>query len=155
MFQGNFEHSIDEKGRIAVPSVFRKKLFAIQADDHAQEETQVVLTIADQCLSAYGPKSWEQIVAKIAHLNQLDKSVIALKRLIIGHAHECTIDKAGRILVPPVLRKHAALDKACVVIGQVDKFEIWSEQRWEQSFASMSDQIGSVFSNLADSGVSL
>ena len=149
MFQGHYEHNIDDKGRLALPAAFRKHLHQDEGIAH------VVMTIADQCLSIYPEKTWNVIITKIGNLNQLDNNVIALKRLIVGHAHECQIDKAGRVLVPPTLRRHGGLEKDCVLIGQLDKIELWSHQRWQDSFASMSDQVSDIYRSLADSGVSL
>ena len=150
MFQGRFEHNLDDKGRMAIPAPFRKQL----ADD-AEQSAGVVVTISDQCLVAYPPATWQAKVEQISRLNQLDPKVTAFKRLIIGCAQDCPVDKAGRILVPQDLRRDAQIDREAVVVGQIDKFEIWSASRWQDSFAAMSDQVGAIFASLADQGVQL
>jgi MraZ protein len=149
MFQGRFEHTIDDKGRMAIPSAFRKRLL-----DESGEGV-VMLTIWDQCVAAFPLPEWEQKLAAIAKMNQLDPKVSLLKRIFVGCAHECPIDKAGRILVPPELRRDAQLDKDCVILGQLEKFEIWSAEKWTRTFNQLADQVGSVFAALAESGVQI
>ena len=150
MFQGKFEHTLDDKGRMAVPSPFRRKL----GENEAQEAT-VVLTISDQCLAAYPEAEWQNKLAMIGKLNQLDPRVMAFKRVFVGCAQECPVDKAGRILVPESLRRDARIERDCVVIGQLEKFEIWSAERWAKSFSQLTDQIGTIYASLAEYGIQL
>jgi len=148
MFQGRFEHSIDDKGRVAVPAPFRKKL-------QKEDCNEVVITLSDQCLVAYAIEDWETKVAQIAKLNQLDPNVVAFKRIFIGLAQSTPIDKGGRILIPADLRNQVQIEKTTVLLGQIDKFEIWSEHLWANNFNQMSDQLGSICANLAQHGISL
>ena len=150
MFQGRFEHTIDDKGRLAVPSPFRRRL---AGEDSA--EATVVVTISDQCLSAYALPEWEGKLAQIGKLNQFDPKVMAFKRIFVGCAQECLIDKAGRILVPQDLRRDAGIEKDCVIVGQIEKFEIWAGERWQRAFSQLSDQVGAIYASLASSGISL
>lgn len=150
VFQGKFEHTLDDKGRLAVPSPFRRLLGAEDAS-----ESSVVVTISDQCLAAYPETEWQGKLAAIAKLNQLDPRVMAFKRIFIGCAQECAVDKAGRILVPEGLRRDAGIEKECVVIGQLEKFEIWSAERWSRSFNQLTDQVGAIYASLADFGVQI
>lgn len=149
MFQGRFEHNLDDKGRMAVPSSFRKRLGG------EDQEGTVVVTISDQCLAAYPLSEWEVKLSQIAKLNQLDPRVMAFKRIFVGCAQECPVDKAGRILVPADLRRDAGIDRAAVVVGQIDKFEIWSQERWNRNFAQLTDQVGAIYASLADTGIQL
>lgn len=149
MFQGRFEHNLDDKGRMAVPSSFRKKLGG------EDQEATVVVTISDQCLAAYPLAEWDVKLSQIAKLNQLDPRVMAFKRIFVGCAQECPVDKAGRILVPADLRRDAGIDRAAVVVGQIDKFEIWSQERWNRNFAQLTDQVGAIYASLADTGIQL
>ncbi len=151
MFQGRFEHSVDDKGRIAIPAPFRKRL--LPEDSHGP--VSLVVTLSDQCLAAYTADEWSEKVSMIAKLNQLDPNVVAFKRIFVGLAQECPIDKGGRILIPADLRKQVQIEKACTVLGQIDKFEIWSEDLWQTNFGPMSDQMGSICANLAEHGISL
>lgn len=149
MFYGRFEHTFDEKGRLAIPVAFRKRLLG-DAD-----EGSLMLTIWDQCLAAFPMSEWELKLNAIGNMNQFDPKVSLLKRLFVGCAHECQIDRSGRILVPQDLRRDTKIDKNCVIIGQIEKFEIWSAEKWQQNFNQLADQIGNVFATLASSGVQI
>jgi MraZ protein len=150
VFQGKFEHSLDDKGRMAVPSPFRKRLGA-----DADVEATVVVTISDQCLAAYPQEEWLKKIEVISKLNQLDPNVMAFKRFFIGSAQECAVDKAGRILLSADLRRHAGIERDCVVVGQLDKFEIWSAERWTKTFDQLSDSVASIYGSMAGFGISL
>lgn len=93
---------------------------------------QLVITVDrdDRCLLVYPLPEWEEIERKLAKLPSLNKQARRLQRLLIGHATECELDSAGRILLPPKLREYAGLDKQVMLLGQVNKFELWDEQVW-------------------------
>ncbi len=93
---------------------------------------QLVITVDrdDRCLLVYPLPEWEEIERKLAKLPSLNKQARRLQRLLIGHATECELDSAGRILLPPKLREYAGLDKQVMLLGQVNKFELWDEQAW-------------------------
>lgn len=151
MFQGKFEHTVDDKGRIAIPAPFRKKLQA----DPENEDVSVYVTISDQCLAVYSSDEWASKIAQIAKLNQFDPKIMAFKRIFVGCAQECSIDKAGRILLPTDLRRDLKIDRNCVVVGQIEKFEIWSAERWNDSYNQLSDQVASVYASLAEFGIQI
>jgi MraZ protein len=77
------------------------------------------------------------------------------KRLFVGRAHECPLDKVGRILLPADLRRDAGIERDAVVIGQIDKVEIWSAERWQRLSAQGTDQMGAIYAALAESGIHL
>lgn len=149
MFQGRFEHTVDDKGRLAIPATFRKLLVA------DEDSSSLIITVWDQCLAAFPLIEWEKKVAAISKMNQFDPRVNLLKRVFVGCAQECPIDKAGRILLPPDLRRDAQIDKDCVVLGQIEKFEIWSTQNWQRTFSQISNQISEVFAALAGNGIQI
>lgn len=151
MFQGKFEHTVDEKGRMAIPAPFRKKL----QNGPETEEVSVYVTISDQCLAVYTASEWSMKIAQIAKLNQFDPKVMAFKRIFVGCAQECQVDKAGRILLPPDLRRDLKIDRNCVIVGQIEKFEIWSAERWNDSYNQLSDQVAAVYASLADFGIQI
>jgi MraZ protein len=161
MFQGRFEHNLDDKGRVAVPAAFRKRLASDASEktgeggDTAPNEATVIVTISDQCLAAYPMAEWERKLSQIAKLNQFDPKVMAFKRIFVGCAQECPVDKAGRILVPADLRRDAGIERECMFVGQIEKFEIWSAERWRRSFDQLSDQVGAIYASLADHGIQL
>jgi MraZ protein len=92
---------------------------------------QMVVTVdPDHCLLLYPLPDWEEIERKLVKLPSFNKQARRLQRLFIGHATECELDGAGRILLPPPLREFAGLEKDAVLIGQGNKFEIWSDAAW-------------------------
>lgn len=109
---------------MAIPSRYRERI---------QEacDGQLVVTIdRDRCLLLYPLPEWEEIERKLVRLPSLNKQARRLQRLLIGHATETDMDKAGRILLPPPLREYATIDKKVVLIGQGNKFEVWDEELW-------------------------
>ena len=148
MFQGKFEYTIDDKGRLALPSPFRRQL---GKDDC--EDLSIVITISDQCLAAYPLIEWQKKVESLAKLPSFDPRVTTFKRLFIGCAQECPIDKTGRILIPSDLRRDAKLQKECVIIGQLDKFEVWAAERWQLCFQQLTDQAGQISAALSEFGI--
>jgi len=149
LFRGSFEHNSDEKGRLAVPSAFRKLL------TKDNEPTSVVITKSDKCLVAYPIDKWEQLEKKLAALSQFDPKVVAFQRYFVAQAVECQIDKAGRILIPANLRKFAGIDRECSLVGSLTKFEIWSTARWEETINELSDNFGVLAESMGEMGISL
>jgi MraZ protein len=124
MFRGVNNLSLDSKGRLAIPSRYRDMLTR-----HCNG--QMVVTVdPDHCLLLYPLPDWEEIERKLVKLPSFNKQARRLQRLFIGHATECELDGAGRILLPPPLREFASLEKDAVLIGQGNKFEIWSDAAW-------------------------
>ena len=148
MFQGKYEHALDEKGRLAIPSHFRKKISAPETED-----CQLIVTVSDQCLAAYTESDWQKKIEQISRLNQLDPRVVAFRRIFVGCAQECPIDKAGRILLPADLRRDARIDKACILVGQLDKIEIWSAERWSTVYSQLTDSIGNICTSMSELGI--
>lgn len=124
MFRGVNTLQLDSKGRLAIPTRYREALMR-------QSSGQMVMTVdRDQCLLLYPLPDWEEIERKLVKLPSFNKQARRLQRLLMGHATECEMDGNGRILVPPPLREFAALNKSVVLIGQGNKFELWSEEAW-------------------------
>ncbi len=124
MLRGVNHLTLDSKGRLAIPTRYREALAR-------QCSGQMVVTIdRDHCLLLYPLPDWEEIERKLVRLPSFNNQARRLQRLLIGHATECEIDGSGRILLPPPLREFAALEKNVVLIGQGNKFEIWSEDSW-------------------------
>jgi len=120
MFMGEFNHSIDAKGRIIIPSKFREAL---------GEEFVITLGL-DGCLFAYPDEEWQAFVTKLRTLPGT-KEARQLQRYFMAGAAACEVDKQGRILIPAKLREEAALDKDIVFVGVLNKIEIWSKERWD------------------------
>jgi MraZ protein len=126
MFRGVHAISMDSKGRMAIPARFREPLMAA-----CQGELVLTIDTEELCLLLYPLNEWEMIQQKIEALPSYNRQVRRIQRLLIGHATDLEMDANGRILVPGPLRDHAALDKRLVLLGQGKKFEVWSEQRWQ------------------------
>jgi len=121
VFKGTYRHRIDAKGRLPIPAVFRRGL---------GDEQRVVVTPLDQCLAAYPPSEWAKLEAQLAALPAFSKPVKALTRLLASRAADCEIDVQGRILLPPALRAGAGLERDAVVIGVLNRFEVWAPEPW-------------------------
>lgn len=122
MFMGEFDHSIDAKGRIIIPAKFREDL----------GDSFVVTLGLDGCLFAYPNKEWEAFVAKLQTLPGT-KEARQMQRYFMAMASACETDKQGRILIPAKLRENAGLDKDIVFVGVLNKIEIWSKERWDSN----------------------
>lgn len=128
MFRGITGINIDAKGRVVMPTRYRERLL----EDHQQ---LVILTIdtEERCLLLYPFLAWEEIEQQLAALPSFNPAARRIQRLLIGHATEVEIDSQGRILLPPLLREYANLDKRAVLVGQGRKFELWDQVLWDGS----------------------
>ena len=134
MLMGEYNHTIDAKGRVTIPAKFRCEL-----GDHF-----VVTRGLANCLSAYSYEKWQKIEEKLSHISLTNKAGMKLTRLILGNAIECEVDKMGRILITQTLRSKAELTKDVVLIGLGDRIEIWNRDAWAEvnskdAFDDMSD----------------
>lgn len=124
MFRGATSLNLDAKGRLAVPTKHREALQLECAGN-------LVLTAhPHRCLLLYPQPAWEPIQAKMMALSSFDKQSSALQRLLVGFAEDIVVDSAGRVLVSPVLRDFAGLDKSVMLVGQGSHFELWSMDAW-------------------------
>lgn len=125
MFRGVNQINLDAKGRMAIPARYREKIAACCSG-------QLVATIdtEERCLLLYPLEEWEAIQEKIESLPSFNPAARRIQRLLIGHATDIDMDGNGRLLLPAPLREYAELDKKVVLLGQGQKFEIWSEERW-------------------------
>ncbi|MDO8644765.1 MAG: division/cell wall cluster transcriptional repressor MraZ [bacterium] len=147
MFRGRYEHTIDPKGRLSIPSRFREILVS------RYEEERLIVTNFDDSLWAYPLKEWKQVEDKVASLPQFKSEVKMFQRFFISAAVECPIDKNGRILLPPTLRDYAALTKDIVLVGMTHRLEIWSRDRWQKVFADAEREITNMGDRLAELGL--
>lgn len=139
-FLGEFEVTLDAKGRFLLPAGLKKQL-------PEGENTHFVINRGfEKCLSLYTKQAWEPVFAKISSLNQFDPEVRNFVRYFLNGATEVEIDSAGRLLLPPNLKEYAGLVKDAVLSSSVDKIEIWSKDAYQQFFESYSP---TQFSSLA------
>ena len=126
MFRGATRLSVDDKGRMVMPTRHRDRLREISAG-------RVVVTVdRDQCLLIYPTPEWEQIERKLMALPSLQPAARNLQRLMVGHATDLEIDAHGRMLLPAELREFAGLTRSAMLIGQGARFELWDEARWNE-----------------------
>jgi len=132
LFRGISSINLDPKGRVAIPTRYRGEL---------QEccDRQLVVTVAVDdkcvgevgCLWLYPLPEWEKLEQTISKLPTLNKMAGKLRRFVIGNASECEMDNQGRLLLPEKLREFAGMDRQVVLVGQLNKFEIWNEVAWQ------------------------
>lgn len=139
-FLGEFEATLDAKGRFLLPAGLKKQL-------PEEEAIRFVINRGfEKCLSLYPIKNWEPLFADISKLNDFDPKVREFRRYFLNGATHVEPDSAGRLLVPPNLKDHAGLQKDIVLVAAVNKIEIWDSSKYHQLFDSFS---ADDFSNLA------
>lgn len=143
MFMGEYSHSVDAKGRMIVPSRYREEL----------GEKFVITKGMDGCLYALPEEAFRKLTDELKSLPLSVKDSRALVRHFAGAAAEGELDKQGRVLIPAKLREHAGIEKEIVLIGVLDKIEIWSKERWEQSGDDA--DMDTIEAHLADLGLSI
>lgn len=138
MFMGEFQHSVDEKGRMIIPAKFRDALGS----------SFVMTRGLDRCLFVYPMDEWEALEQKLKSLPLMKADARAFTRFFFSGATECELDKQGRVNIPLNLREHAGLQKETVVIGVSNRVEIWSKELWlqyneqsEQSFNEIAEKL--------------
>jgi len=136
MFRGVNQINLDAKGRMAIPARYREAITTCCSG-------QLVATIdtEERCLLLYPLKEWQVIQEKIESLPSFNPAARRIQRLLIGHATDIEMDGNGRLLLPGPLREYAELDKKIVLLGQGQKFEIWSESRWLETRDEYLDEV--------------
>lgn len=140
VFMGEYQHSIDDKGRLTIPAKFREGLGA----------TFVITRGLDQCLFAYPLEEWKQLEERLKILPFTKADARAFTRFFFSGATECEWDKQGRVNIPQNLREHAGMQKECVVIGVSNRVEVWSKERWEDYFAQSEGSFSDIAEKLVD-----
>jgi MraZ protein len=125
MFRGTSYHTIDPKGRFIIPARFRDVIKANGGDG-------IMITRMDDCLFAYTQDQWGKLEQKILHLPQKDEAMRRFQRVFIGGAHDCRYDAQGRVLIPPSLKQYSGLEKDIVLVGVLNRFEIWSRENYDR-----------------------
>lgn len=143
MFIGEFTHSIDQKGRVALPSKFRASLAS----------GCVVTRGLDNSLFIYTVEEWEKMAKKLAKLPMAQADARAFSRLMLSGAMNVDLDKQGRVVVPGYLRKYAGLKNEVVIIGLYNKIEMWSKEAWEIYSSSMENESSEIAEHLTDLGI--
>jgi MraZ protein len=134
MFRGSSYHTIDDKGRIVIPTRFRVLARSEDGDG-------IMVSRMDHCLVAFPMPAWRQLEERIQQLAEKNDIMRRFRRVFIGGAHECACDKQDRILIPPTLRQYAGLNKEIILVGVLNHFEIWARENFENEEALLSNDL--------------
>jgi len=143
MFIGEYNHNLDEKGRLAVPAKFRALL----------KGGAVVTRGLDNCLFLYPKKQWEVLAGKLANLPISQAKARAFSRLMLAGAMDVEFDNQGRITLPEYLRKFASLNKKAIIAGLYDRLEIWDSEAWAEYKASTEKDSNDIAETMGELGV--
>jgi MraZ protein len=138
---GQSEHAVDEKGRVVIPPKFRETL-----------GKSFFLTLGfEGCLVAYPSDRFKQVSSELGQLSYLRENVRKLQRLMLYGAEPCELDKQGRLLIPQTHREHAQIKKEVVLVGVIDKLEIWAKEKWAEfltqtkpSYEELAEELGEI-----------
>jgi len=143
MFLGEYSHTLDEKGRLTIPSRFREELSG----------GLVVTKGIDPCLTVYPRQVWNELAERLTKLPMSQRNVRNFNRLLGSGAQDSVPDRQGRVLIPQPLREYAGLDGDAVIIGLIDKFEIWNPERWAVLKAEVEANPDSIAEQLQELGI--
>ncbi|MDD3191054.1 MAG: division/cell wall cluster transcriptional repressor MraZ [Candidatus Pacebacteria bacterium] len=143
MFIGEYNHNLDEKGRLAIPVKFREDL----------KGGAVVTKGLDGCLFLYSINEWRTLAEKLSHLPISQSNTRAFARLMLAGAMDVTLDKQGRVVIPDYLRKYVNLSKKVVVNGLYNRLEIWDEDIWEEYKKKTEADSGEIAEQLGEIGI--
>lgn len=130
MFLGEYEYSMDERGRVAVPARFRDEFKA-----------GVVLARGlDRCITAYSPEGWQRLTGRLESLSFTQADVRRVQRAVYGGAYEAELDRQGRVLLPTALRSYAEIRQGVVIVGMNDHLELWDAEHWAAEYAALDAQ---------------
>lgn len=143
MLLGEYNHNLDTKGRVSVPSKFREDL----------GESFIVTKGLDNCLFAYSKKEWETFETKLKSLPMTNTNARNFIRFFFSGATECEIDKLGRINIPSVLREYAGLKKDITIIGVSTRIEIWDKEKWNNYTSPENMDVDEIASQMSELGI--
>lgn len=141
MFMGEYNHTVDAKGRLIVPSKFREQL----------GEEFVVTKGLDGCLFVYENSEWKSLEEKLHALPLTNANARKFSRFFLAGATTCEVDKQGRILLPGILREFAGIGKEAVLVGVGSRIEIWSKESWMS--ANVYDDMEEIAENMEGLGI--
>jgi len=144
MLSGEYNHNIDAKGRLIIPSKFRSQL----------GDTVVITKGIEHCLLVFTEKDWSDFTLELRKLPRSSKTRNYL-RYTVGSADEVAIDKMGRVLLSPSLRQHAFLDKDVVLVGVLDRIEIWDKETWDRQNDEVGESIEDITEELTEQGFNI
>ena len=141
MLMGEFHHTIDEKGRIIIPSKFREEL----------GNSFIITRGLEECLFIYSMENWNKITSKLNSLPFTKRDARSFTRFFLSGATAAEFDKQGRINITSPLVSYAELKKECVIIGVGDRLEIWSSEKWNNFYEENKENLSNIAENIFDS----
>ena len=142
MLSGEYRHSIDTKGRMIIPSKFREEL----------GNNFIVTKGLEGCLFVYSITNFEKIVERLRKLPFMKQEVRMFMRLFLAGARELEFDKQGRINIPNSLLEYAKIKKECVIIGVLDRLEIWNEELYQKTVDDNYESFGDIAESIIEGG---
>lgn len=131
MARGRFFHTMDAKGRVSIPAVLRDEL-------QAHDQPPILTTLVDcPAVGIFSHERWLEIEQRLASMSQMQPEIQSVQRMLVSGAVECPIDGQGRVLVPPHLREHAALERDVTIAGVGRRIEIWDRARFDEELANI------------------
>jgi MraZ protein len=124
VFHGQFDHAIDDKGRVSIPSRFREVL---AREGHDRLYITNFFIDRERCLELFPPNEWEKVVAKFSGSGAMDREAQLFETFYLGGAHEVPVDRQGRILIPPKLRQFARMERDVTFSAKHNRFELWDK----------------------------
>jgi MraZ protein len=140
-FRGHFEHSLDSKNRLSIPTRFRT----------AFSGGTVLAKTPEPCVAIWTPETNESIIERaLAGLNPMGSEYRKMSRFFQGNSFEIDLDASGRVTLPPPLLAHAGIEKEVVVVGVGDHLEVWARKRWQEEQEALDAEIGEVTERLGN-----
>ena len=127
MFRGSSAINLDAKGRLAMPSRYRDELI-----ERCEGQMVITIDLVDPCLCIYPLPDWEKVEEQLSQMPSLRAQTRQLNRLLIGSAVDLELDNSGRLLIPVRLREQAQLTRQVMLVGQLNKFQLWDENKWNE-----------------------
>ena len=143
MLLGEYNHNIDEKGRLIIPAKLREGL----------GDSFVICNGLEGCLFVYSQEEWNKFVVELESLPRMIKDARMFKRYFFGSANEGSFDRQGRVLVPTSLRKAAHLEKEVVLVGVQDRVEIWDKALWEEKSQISEEDLDAIAERMEAIGI--
>lgn len=152
MFRGQYEHTMDAKGRVSLPARYREVL--AEMDPDGSNADRVILTRTfDKSLELYPVDRWTAFEEKVRSLPQFEPSVKQLMRVYVAGAVECSLDSHGRLLIPQPMRQWGGLEREVVWVGQLDKAQLWAKNRWDAAVEDALEDAEALQQKVAEFGL--
>jgi MraZ protein len=143
MFLGEHSHALDSKGRLTIPARFREEL----------EKGLVIIRGYEPCLVVYPLAAWQSLSGRAAQMPSTSAAARSYNRLTFGGAHETTLDKMGRVLLPAFLRDYAGIQEEAIVVGVNTTIEIWAPPRWREVWQRDRERLEEIQADVAKMGI--